>query len=151
MEKYLLEFVRVIVEIIAALVAAWVLLKQYISQRKKEQLEIIIENKRKTYSQFLNQFASDSIDAAHERMELRTADEDKQLAYNLNLLLIYGNDKVLKAYNVWRTTLYQRKDENNSQVGIEEFGSLLFEIRKDIQRDTKLTVMDIINIPHWTK
>lgn len=83
--------------------------------------------KRRVYLSYIDSFLKDSI-----------IDEDKHMR---NRLFVYGSDRVIKAYNRWHFSISDKTDREYKQ---HLFNLMLLEIRKDVFRNTKLTLEDFI-------
>ena len=70
-------------------------------------------------------------------------DRDRLLARNQ--LLLFANDKVIKAYHNW-IDFSDHDEGKNIDKEVELFGKMLLEIRKDIHGDSKLTEEEISNL-----
>ena len=137
------DYLKPSIDIILGLIGAFVLVGQYLLQRRKEMAERVIENKRHAYSQFLQDFTETAVKIMHDKKaEGIKHDRDRILARNQ--LLLYGNDKVIKAYHNWID--FADKPDHNIDEEVKLFGKLLLEIRKDIQGDSKVTEEEISNL-----
>jgi len=131
--------------IIAALIAALTVVIGYIIQKQKESTERIIESKRIAYNEFLKDFTETSLNISYDK-EVGGIEDDRRRISARNLLLLYGNDKVVRAYNNW----VDYNDEEGATPGSEEdvklFGKILIEIRRDLHGESKLSEQDISNL-----
>ena len=131
--------------IIAALIAALTVIIGYIIQKQKESNERIIESKRNAYNEFLKDFTETAINIAYDK-DIGGIKDDRRRINARNLLLLYGNDKVVKAYNIW----VDYNDRKDAKLGSDEdvalFGKILIEIRKDLHGESKLSENDISNL-----
>ena len=95
-----LDYLKPTIELLIALVGAFVLVWKYLTQRQKEFAERIIENKRNAYSEFLRDFTRSVVNIMHD-IEPNPILDDKERMQARNQLLLYANDKVIKAYHEW--------------------------------------------------
>lgn len=131
--------------IIAALIAALTVIIGYIIQKQKESNERIMESKRNAYHEFLTDFTERGINIAND-IDIGGIEDDRQRVNARNLLLLYGNDKVVKAYNIWVDYNDKEGAKPGSDEDVELFGKILIEIRKDLHGDSKLSENDISNL-----
>lgn len=137
------EYLKPSIDLLIALVGAFVLVWKYLTQRQKEFDERIIENKRTAYSEFLRDFTRSAVNIMHD-IEPNPLLDDKERMLARNQLLLYANDKVIKAYHVWiEYSDIEVKDINKE---VELFGQILVEIRKDIHGKSKVTEKELSNL-----
>lgn len=139
------DYLKPSIDLLIALVGAFVLIWKYLKQKQKESEERIIESKRNAYSEFLKDFTETAINITYDK-DTGGIEDDRRRINARNLLLLYGNDKVVKAYNDWIE--FTDKDEANhgSVKDVELFGTILIEIRKDMHGNTKVTEQEIKNL-----
>ena len=137
------EYLKPSIDLLIALITVFILIWKYLTQKQKEFAERIIENKRKAYSQFLKNFTKTAINVMYE-IDVDDMRHDKERMYARNQLLLYANDKVIKAYHNWIENADMANHNINEEV--ELFGKLLVEIRKDIHGDSKVTEQEISNL-----
>lgn len=140
------EYIKPSIDLLIALVGAFVLIWRYMTQKRKESAERIIESKRIAYSEFLKDFTEASLRITYEKLELSDIDEDRRRINARNLLFLYGNDNVVKAYNNWVEFSDKDQANNGSDTDVDLFGKILIEIRKDIHGKSKLTEREIRNL-----
>lgn len=92
------EYLKPSIDLLIALIGAFVLVWKYLTQKQKESAERIIENKRVAYSEFLKDFTEGSIKVMYE-MDYDDFESDRGRMLARNQLLLYANDKVIKAYH----------------------------------------------------
>lgn len=131
--------------IIAALIAALTVIIGYIIQKQKESNERIIESKRNAYNEFLKDFTETAINIAYDK-DIGGIKDDRRRINARNLLLLYGNDKVVKAYNIWVNYNDMEDAKPGSDEDVVLFGKILIEIRKDLHGESKLNENDISNL-----
>lgn len=138
------EYLKPSIDLLIALVGAFVLVWKYLTQKQKESAERIIENKRVAYSEFLKDFTEGAVKIMYE-MEYDDFQADRERMLARNQLLLYANDKVIKSYHNWieYADLDEDKDINKE---VELFGKILLEIRKDIHGESKVTEKEISNL-----
>ena len=138
------EYLKPSIDLLIALVGAFVLVWKYLTQKQKESAERIIENKRLAYSEFLKDFTEGAVKIMYE-MEYDDFQADRERMLARNQLLLYANDNVIKAYHNWveYADLEENKDINKE---VELFGKILLEIRKDIHGKSKVTEKEISNL-----
>jgi len=139
------EYLKPSLDLVIALVGAFVLVWKYLTQKQKESAERIIESKRNAYSEFLKDFTETAINISHDN-EVGGIDDDRRRINARNLLLLYGNDKVVKAYNEWVEYSDEADENHGTDRDVELFGEILIEIRKDIHGRSKLTEQEIKNL-----
>jgi hypothetical protein len=139
------DYLKPSIDLLIALVGAFVLIWKYLTQKQKESTERIIESKRIAYTEFLKDFTETAINITYDKDVGRIKDDRRRINAR-NLLLLYANDNVVKAYNDW----VEFTDKDNSNHGtdkdVELFGVILIEIRKDIHGDSKVTAEEIKNL-----
>ena len=140
------EYVKPSIDLLIALVGAFVLIWRYMAQKRKEYADRIIESKRIAYSEFLKDFTEASLNITYEKLELSDIDEDRRRINARNLLFLYGNDNVVKAYDNWVKFSDTDQANNGSDTDVDLFGKILLEIRKDIHGKSKLTEREIRNL-----
>lgn len=138
----LMDYLKPSIDLIIALVTAFILIWKYLTQKQKEFAERIIENKRNAYSEFLKNFTETAVKIMHDK-EATGIKHDKERMFARNQLLLYANDKVIKAYHDWIEFSDAEKDIDKE---VELFGKILLEIRKDIHGDSKVTEQEISNL-----
>jgi len=139
------EYLKPSIDSLIAIIGAVILVLSYLNQKRKESKERIIESKRNAYSEFLKDFTERAINITYDK-KVGDIKDDRSRINARNLLLLYGNDKVVKAYNEWIE--YSDNDEENhgTDKDVELLGEILIEIRKDIHGDSKLSAQEIINL-----
>jgi hypothetical protein len=139
------DYLKPSIDLLIALVGAFVLIWKYLTQKQKESEERIIESKRNAYSEFLKDFTETSLKITYDK-KVGGIKDDRRRINARNLLLLYGNDKVVKTYNDW--VELNEKDQKNhcTDKDVELFGKILIEIRKDIHGDSKVTELEIQNL-----
>jgi hypothetical protein len=140
------EYLKPSIDLLIALIGAFVLVWRYLTQKQRESAERIIESKRIAYSEFLKDFTEASLNATYEKMELSGIDDDRRRINARNLLLLYANDKVVKAYNAWVEFTDNDESNHGTDKDVELFGKILIEIRKDIHGKSKVTEQEIKNL-----
>lgn len=136
------EYLKPSIDLLIALVGAFVLIWKYLTQKQKESAERIIENKRIAYSEFLKDFTEGAVKVMHD-IEQDDIISDRERLLARNQLLLYANDKVIRAYHNWIEYADQSEDVNQE---VELFGKILLEIRKDIHGESKVTEQEISNL-----
>ena len=137
------DYIKPSFDLLIGLVTAFVLIWKYLTQREKELTEKIIESKRNAYSEFLTDFTDGAIAVMHdEEVDEKARDRARILARNQ--LLLYANDKVIRAYHNW----VEYADQETKDINVEDemFGTLLVEIRKDLHGKSKVTEQEISNL-----
>jgi hypothetical protein len=137
------DFFKPSIDLIIALIGASVLVLRYLTQKRKEFAERIIESKRNAYSEFLKDFTETAVKIMHDK-DASGIKHDRERLLARNQLLLYANDKVIKAYHDWIEYADTEKHEIDKEV--ELFGKILLEIRKDIHGDSKVTEQEISNL-----
>ena len=137
------DYLKPSIDLLIALVGAFVLVWKYLTQKQKEFAERIIENKRIAYSAFLSDFTDTAVKVMYD-IETGGIEDDKKRMAARNQLLLYANDKVIKAYHDWVDYADQEDRDINKEV--EYFGNILIEIRKDIHGNSKVTEEQISNL-----
>lgn len=92
------NYLKPSIDLLIALIGAFVLIWKYLTQKQKESAERIIESKRNAYSEFLKDFTETSLNITYDK-KVGGIKDDRRRINARNLLLLYGNDKVVKAYN----------------------------------------------------
>ena len=141
-----IDFLKPSIDLIIALVGAFVLVWKYLTQKQKESEERIIESKRIAYTEFLKDFTEASLNVTYEKMELNGINDDRRRINARNLLLLYANDKVVKAYNAWVEFTDNDESNHGTDKDVELFGKILIEIRNDIHGKSKVTDQEIKNL-----
>lgn len=139
------DYLKPSIDLLIALVGAFVLVWRYLTQKQKEAAERIIESKRIAYTEFLKDFTESAINISHDK-EVEGIKADRRRINARNLLLLYGNDKVVKAYNDWVEFSDTDQANHGSDKDVELFGKILIEIRKDIHGTSKVTEQEIKNL-----
>jgi hypothetical protein len=139
------EYLKPSIDLLIALIGAFVLVWKYLTQKQKESDERIIESKRSAYSEFLNDFTDTAINITYYK-NTDGIKADKRRINARNLLLLYGNDGVVKAYNNWVDYTDESEVNHGSDKDVELFGEILIEIRKDLHGDSKVTKDEIKNL-----
>lgn len=139
------DFLKPSIDLIIALIGASVLVWQYVAQKRKESAERIIESKRNAYSEFLKDFTETSLNIEYDK-KVGGIKDDRRRINARNLLLLYGNDKVVKAYNDWVELNDIDPANHGKDKDVELFGNILIEIRKDIHGDSRVTEQEIKNL-----
>jgi hypothetical protein len=138
------EYLKPSIDLLIALIGAFVLVWKYLTQKQKEFEERIIENKRIAYSEFLKNFTETAIKVMHDqKTEGIKSDRERMLARNQ--LLLYANDQVIKAYHNW-VEYADIQEGHNINVEVDLFGKILIEIRKDIHGESKVSEIEISNL-----
>jgi hypothetical protein len=86
--------------------------------KTKRSAERIIENKRNAYSEFLKDFTETAINITYGE-EIGGIEDDRRRLNARNSLLLYGNDKVLKAYHVWVEYTDQHPTHHGADKDVE--------------------------------
>jgi hypothetical protein len=136
------EYLKPSIDLLIALVGAFVLVWKYLTQKQKEAAERIVENKRIAYSEFLKDFTEGALNVMHD-IEQNDLEADRERMFARNQLLLYANDKVIKAYHNWIEYSDQNEDVNKE---VDLFGKILLEIRKDIHGESKVTEEEISSL-----
>jgi hypothetical protein len=138
------NYLKPSIDLLISLVGAFVLVWKYLTQKQKEFAERIIESKRNAYSEFLRDFTRSAVNIMHD-INPNEIQDDKERMLARNQLLLYANDKVIKAYHNWieYADIEEGKDIN---AEVELFGKILIEIRKDIHGKSKVTEQEISNL-----
>jgi hypothetical protein len=139
------DYLKPSIDLLIALVGAFVLIWKYLTQKRKESEERIIESKRNAYSEFLKDFTESAIRISYDK-EVGGIKDDRRRINARNLLLLYGNDKVIKAYNDWVELNDKDQANHGTDKDVELFGKILIEIRKDIHGTSKVTEKEIKNL-----
>lgn len=139
------EFFQPSIDLIIALIGAIVIVWQYLMQKRKESAERIIESKRKAYSEFLKDFTETAVKIMHEMDYTGSYKHDRDRLLARNQLLLFANDRVIKAYHNW-IEFSDKNEGKDIDDEVELFGKILLEIRKDIHGDSKLTEEEISNL-----
>ncbi len=139
------NFLKPSIDLLIALIGAFVLVWKYLTQKQKESAARIIESKRNAYNEFLKNFTVTAVKISHEMGNAGSYKHDKDRLMARNQLLLYANDKVIRAYHAWIE--FSDQDEGkNINTEVELFSKMLLEIRKDIHGDSKLTENEISNL-----
>ena len=138
------EYLKPSIDLLIALIGAFVLVWRYLTQKQKESAERIIESKRIAYSEFLKDFTETAVKIMHDK-ETSGIKHDRERMLARNQLLLYANDKVIQAYHNW-IEFADTEEEKDINKEVELFGKLLLEIRKDIHGDSKVTEQEISNL-----
>ena len=139
------DFFKPSIDLIIAIIGASVLVWKYLVQKQKESAERIIESKRNAYSEFLKDFTETSLNIEYDK-KVGGIKDDRRRINARNLLLLYGNDKVVKAYNEWVELNEKDPANQGKDKDVELFGKILIEIRKDIHGGSKVTEQEIKNL-----
>jgi hypothetical protein len=139
------DYLKPSIDLLIALVGAFVLIWKYLTQKQKESAERIIESKRNAYSEFLKDFTETSLNITYDK-KVGGIKDDRRRINARNLLLLYGNDKVVKAYNDWVELNDKDQANHGTDKDVELFGKILIEIRKDIHGYSKVTEQEIKNL-----
>jgi hypothetical protein len=139
----LADYLKPSIDVLIALLGAVGVLLGYLAQKRKESAERITENKRIAYSEFLKNFTETAVKVMYDK-STDGVKHDLERMLARNQLLLYANDKVIKAYHNWIEYADSGKDDINKEV--ELFGKILVEIRKDIHGDSKVTEQEISNL-----
>jgi len=139
------DYLKPSIDLLIALVGAFVLIWKYLTQRQKESAERIIENKRNAYSEFLRDFTRSAVNVMHD-IQPNPIQDDKERMQARNQLLLYANDKVIKAYHQWIEYADKEEQEKDIKEEVRLFGNILIEIRKDIHGNSKITEQEISNL-----
>ena len=87
-----------------------------------------------------------SADGVRYNKEIDGIEADRRRINARNLLLLYGNDKVVRAYNDWVEFTDNDQSNHGTDKDIELFSKILIEIRKDIHGTRKVTEQEIKNL-----
>ena len=130
-------------EIIIALIGVFGAVIPYLLQKNKELKLKIADQKREAYSNFLRNFTRTAVDIMYgDDVSGKDSDRDRMLARDQ--LLLYGSDKVIKAYDAWIKYADMEKRDLDREG---ELVSLIFlAIRKDLLGKTKVTKEDLSNL-----
>ncbi len=139
------DYLKPSIDLLIALVGAFVLIWKYLTQKQKESAERIIKSKRNAYYEFLKDFTETSLNIEYDK-KVGGIKDDRRRINARNLLLLYGNDKVVKAYNDWVELNDKDPANQGKDKDVELFGKILIEIRKDIHGDSKVTEQEIKNL-----
>ncbi|NCT95380.1 MAG: hypothetical protein GXC72_13210 [Chitinophagaceae bacterium] len=139
------DYLKPSIDLLLALIGAFVLIWKYLTQKQKEAAERIIENKRNAYYEFLKDFTETAINITYDE-EVGGIEDDRRRLNARNLLLLYGNDKVIKAYHDWVEYTDQDAAHHGTDKDVELFGKILIEIRNDIHGTSKATEAEIKNL-----
>jgi hypothetical protein len=137
------DYLKPSIDLLIALIGAFVLVWKYLTQKQKEFAERIIESKRNAYSEFLRGFTRSAVNIMHD-IEPNEIEDDKERMNARNQLLLYANDNVVKAYHEWVD--YADKEGKDINKEVELFGKILLEIRNDIHGKSKLSEEQISNL-----
>lgn len=138
------DYLKPSIDLLIALIGGFVLIWKYLMQKQKESAERIIESKRVAYSEFLKDFTETAVKIMHD-IETTGINHDRERMLARNELLLYANDKVIKAYHNW-IEYADSKENKDIDKEVELFGKILLEIRKDIHGDSKVTEQEISNL-----
>lgn len=138
-----MEYLKPSIDRVIALITALVLVLKYLTQKKKEFAEKIIENKRNAYSEFLKNFTDTALEVMYDK-DTSGIKHDRERMFARNQLLLYANDKVIQAYHNWIE--YSDGEDHEINKEVELFGKILVEIRRDIHGKSKLTDEQISNL-----
>jgi len=138
------DFFKPSIDLIIAVIGASVIVWQYLVQKQKESAERIIESKKIAYAEFLKNFTETAVKVVYDK-ETSGIKHDKERMLARNQLLLYANDKVIKAYHNW-IEFSDNPDNNDINREVELFGIILLEIRKDIHGNSKVTEQEISNL-----
>ena len=139
------EYLKPSIDLLIASIGAFVLIWKYLTQKQKEAAERIIESKRNAYYEFLKDFTETAINISYDE-EVGGIEDDRRRLNARNLLLLYGNDKVVKAYHNWVEFTDNNEGKGGSDEDVALFGKILIEIRNDIHGTSKVTEPEIINL-----
>lgn len=137
------DYLKPSIDLLIALITAFILIWKYLTQKQKEFAERIIENKRNAYSVFLDNFTDTAIRIMYDK-DTKGIKTNKERMLARNQLLLYANDDVIKAYHDWIE--YADIDKHDIDKEVEMFGKILLEIRKDIHGKSKVTEQEISNL-----
>jgi hypothetical protein len=137
------DYLKPSIDLLIALVGAFVLVWKYLTQKQKEFAERIIENKRNAYAEFLADFTETAVNVMHD-IETEGIENDRKRMTARNQLLLYANDRVIKVYHNWID--YADQEERDIDKEVELFGKVLIEIRRDIHGETKVTDEQVSNL-----
>ena len=138
------DFFKPSIDLIIAVIGASVIVWQYLVQKQKESAERIIESKKIAYAEFLKDFTETAVKIMHDK-DASGIKHDRDRLLARNQLLLYANDKVIKAYHNW-IEFSDQEEGRDIDKEVELFGKILLEIRKDIHGDSKLTEHEISNL-----
>lgn len=138
-----MDYLKPSIDLLIALTTAFILIWKYLTQKQKEFAERIIDNKRTAYSEFLKNFTETAINVIYDK-DTNGIKHDRERMLARNQLLLYADDKVIKAYHRWIE--YADKENHDIDKEVELFGKILVEIRKDIHGDSKVTEQEISNL-----
>ncbi len=140
-----IDYLKPSIDLLIALIGAFILVWKYLTQKQKESAERIIESKRNAYSEFLKDFTETAVKIMHEMDNTGSFKHDRDRLLARNQLLLYANDKVIKAYHNW-IEFSDQNEGGNIDKEVELFGKILLEIRKDIHGNSKVTEQEISNL-----
>lgn len=129
--------------IIVSLIGATALLVGYLIQHSNELIRINKDKRRDAYIQFLENFSETTIAVINDE-EIVGTESDKKRFFARNKLLLFANDKVIKAYDEWIE--YADIPEHDIDKETELFGKVLLEMRRDILGNTTVSIKDIKNL-----
>jgi hypothetical protein len=138
-----IEYLKPSLDLLIALVGAFVLVWKYLTQKQKEFEERTVENKQQAYAEFLKNFTETAVRIMHDK-EIGSIKEDRERLFARNQLLLYANDKVIRSYHNW--VEFADQDDHDINEEVKLFGLLLLEIRKDIHGNSKATEEEISNL-----
>jgi len=135
--------------IVAAIIAAIIVIIGYQIQKKNDRIAQNRENSKQSYIQFLNDFTEGTVTEVLNEEYYNSLSEPEQKKYKINSdrqkiqardkLLLFGSDKVVKAYldfikHIDNVILNGTEDNQE-----EYFNKILTEIRKEIYPNTEIT------------
>jgi len=113
-------------------------------EKRNEARKLTYESRKKMYDELLQPFI-DSMIKAQRNQQLDIDKLTKQMTEVGIKLAIYGSDKVIAAYEKFRS-LGQKKPENPYQI-LVEFGKLIVTIRKDSGfPDTEVNIEKVLRM-----
>lgn len=129
--------------LISALIASFTVVIGYSIQKSNERKAKNRETCKIAYLKFIDEFTEGAVNIMHDKKTDAIEDDRKRMLAR-NQLLLYANDKVIKAYHNW----IEYSDKKNSDLDQEVllFGKILLEIRKDIHGGSQVTEEEISNL-----
>lgn len=123
---------------IVIVVLGWYIHRQ--TERIKVMENLISEKKNEAYSKFVGLFY-ELLAQSKESKDIDTHDGLKKMMEIKKTLFMYGSDKVFKAMNEW---LKYCNTQHNQKEMLSKILNLLVLIRKDLQKNSKLKIDDIL-------
>jgi len=143
--------------LIAAIIAAFVVIIGYSIQKRNEQEIKNRENSKEAYLKFLNDFTETNVivtlednylnslspSSSNEEYNKHKIESLKRKLQARNHLLLYGSDNVITAYLNYIKHLDDILQNGIEDKQIDYFNRLLSTIRKELNKDTKISEDDI--------